>query len=132
MSPLSVLPGRVRFETSRLVGCKEESALFEESILCAQGVIEASVSHRTGRVLVRFDESQVSHGEIEDHVGKALQAATAPGAREQALRVPRREPAGESSFHAGHFLMELAVHALLPAPLDLLLPAAATVFRRPV
>lgn len=132
MAPLSVLPGRVRFEASCLLGCKEGCHLLEERMLAMPGVIEASASHRTGTVLVRFDEGLVSRSEIEGFVKKALAAAAAPGERtSKALPLLRKSPAsGVSSSPAGHFFMEVALHALLPAPLDFLLPVAATAFRR--
>jgi hypothetical protein len=130
MSPLSVLPGRVRYETNRLIGCKEESILFEESILASKGVLEASASYRTGRVLVRFDEKLANHGDIEVYLGRALQAAVTPGDQAPTGAVARRAATRDASFSAGQFVMEMALHAFLPAPLDLLLPAAATVFRR--
>lgn len=131
MAPLSILPGRVRFETSRLVGCPEECILLEEALLSMPGVIEASASHRTGRLLVRFDESLVTRGDVEEGVGKALQAAAAGERKTGAVPVRRKSPAGGApTSSAGQFVMEVALHALLPAPLDLLLPAAATVFRR--
>ncbi len=132
MAPLSVLPGRVRFEASILIGCKEGCLLLEESMLSVQGVMEASASHRTGRVLVRFAESIVTRNDIEGYVRRALQAIATPGERETGVcSVRRKTPSrGVSSSTAGQFVMEMALHALLPAPLDLLLPAAATVFRR--
>ena len=132
MSPLSVLPGRVRYESNLLIGSREGSLLFEESILCAKGVLEASVSHRTGRILVRFDEKLVNQDDLEGYLGKALESAVNPGACEAARASARNTvPTSEaSSFSAGQFVMDLALHALLPAPLDLLFPAAASVFRR--
>lgn len=127
MAPLSVLPGRVRFETNSLIGCKEGCVLLEESILAVKGVIEASASHRTGRVLVRFDEGLVTRGDIEGHMARALRAVVTPGERAAGTQSVRlKAPSRDSSTHAGHFVMEMALHAFLPAPLDLLLP----VFRR--
>lgn len=132
MAPLSALPGRVRFESSCLVGCMDDCRILEESLLAAPGVMEACASYRTGRVLVRFDETLVSRNEIEAHLEKAFQLAAAP--REgKPLPLPSRRSAhvsGISSSHAGSFVMEVALHALLPAPFDLLLPVAATAFRR--
>ena len=132
MAPLSVLPGRMRFEANSLIGNKEGCLLLEDSILSVPGVSEASASHRTGRVLVRFDDGLVSRHEIEDHLGRALQAATVQ--KERGIKLPqarRSTPSRDaSSSGVGHFVMEMALHAFLPAPLDLLLPMAATGFRR--
>jgi hypothetical protein len=131
MSPLSVLPGRVRYETERLVGCREGSLLLAESLLAVNGVREASASHRTGRVLVKYDERCATRSDIEAHLGRTLQEVLNAAESEKAapyLPRPDRSPGG--AFSAGQFVMEMALHALLPAPLDLLLPAAATMLRR--
>jgi hypothetical protein len=130
MAPVSVLPGRLRYETNSLIGSKEGCLLLEESILAVQGVKEASASHRTGSVLVRFDESLITRSEIEGHLDHALQAVAIQ--KEKGAGVPQfqRSSRGASSSGVGHFFMEMALHAFLPAPLDLLLPTAATVFRR--
>ena len=131
MAPLSVLPGRVRFESSRLIGWKEECLLLEESLRAMPGVSEASASSRTGRVLVRFNEDLISRPAIEEELTRAMQAVTDGTVKGKTAPVGRKAAAvGASSPSAGHFVMELALHTLLPAPLDLLLPAAATVFRR--
>lgn len=131
MAPLSVLPGRLRFEASCLIGNRDACDCLEEKILSVQGVSETSSSHRTGRVLVRFDESVVSRIEIEGHLCRALQEVSVrkeKGAGHPPLR--RSAPArGDSASGVGHFVMEMALHAFLPAPLDLLLPTAAA-FRR--
>jgi hypothetical protein len=134
MAPLSVLPGRLRYETNSLIGSKEGCFLLEDSILSVQGVKEASASHRTGSVLVRFDESLVTRSEIEGHLDRALQAVAIQKEKGAGLpqfqRVTPSRGASASSSGVGHFIMEMALHAFLPAPLDLLLPTAATVFRR--
>lgn len=132
MAPLSVLPGRLRFETNSLIGSRDACLLLEDVILSVWGVSEASASHRTGRVLVRFDENLVTRGEIEGHLGRGLQAVAMQKERgAEFSQVRRSAPSrGASSSGVGHFVMEMAFHAFLPAPLDLLLPTAATVFRR--
>jgi len=132
MAPLSVLPGRLRFEAACLLGSKDGCTFLEDAILAVTGVSEASASHRTGRVLVRFDENLVSRIEIEEHLESALQAVAKhkeSGAQYKPARrpVPSRDASPQG---VGHFVMEMALHAFLPAPLDLLLPTAATAFRR--
>ena len=132
MAPLSVLPGRMRFEATCLIGSKDGCTFLEDTILSVAGVSEASASHRTGRVLVRFDENIVSRTEIEEQLGRALQSA----AKQKESGAPylparRKVPSRDASSQGvGHFMMEMALHAFLPAPLDLLLPTAATAFRR--
>ena len=132
MAPVSVLPGRLRYETNSLIGSKEGCLLLEDSILSVQGVKEASASHRTGSVLVRFDESLVTRGEIEEHLDSALKAVAIQKEQGGLPQFRRTTPSRGTSASSGvgHFVMEMALHAFLPAPLDLLLPTAATVFRR--
>lgn len=132
MAPLSVLPGRLRFEANSLVGNSDACLLLEDSISSVQGVSEVAASHRTGRILVRFDESRVTRCEIEAQLGEALRAVALQKERGPEFPRVRRSAAssGASSSGVGHFVMEMALHAFLPAPLDLLLPTAATAFRR--
>lgn len=131
MAPLSVLPGRLRFEANCLVGSKEGCASLEESVLSVPGISEASASHRTGRVLVRFDESLITLSEVEEHLGTALRSvAEQKETGAKYLPARRAVPSREATSGVGHFVMEMALHAFLPAPLDLLLPTAATVLRR--
>lgn len=132
MAPLSVLPGRLRFEANSLIGSREACLQLEDNILSMGGVNEASASHRTGRILVRFDDKLVTRSEIEAQLGRALEAAATQKERGPQSSPIRRSAASRaaSSSGVGHFMMEMALHAFLPAPLDLLLPTAATVFRR--
>lgn len=130
MAPLSVLPGRIRFEASCLIANRDGCDLLERSILSLRGVSEFTSSHRTGRVLVRFDESLVSRSEIEEHLDRALQTVPARNGGAELPYVRRSSAVRGDSHGVGHFVMEMALHAFLPAPLDLLLPTAATVLRR--
>ncbi len=131
MAPLSVLPGRLRFEAASLIGNKAASFLVGDMMLSRKGVKEATASHRTGRVLVLFDEGVVSRSEVEGRLASALQVVER--LKEAGASVPplRRPGASReaSSHRVGQFVMEMALHAFLPAPLDLLLPTAAA-FRR--
>lgn len=131
MAPLSVLPGRIRFEASCLIANGGGCDLLERNILALQGVSEITSSPRTGRVLVRFDEGIVSRSEIEARLEQALRAVRElkDAAPEHPTSRRSSTARGESSPGIGHFVMEMALHAFLPAPLDLLLPAA-TALRR--
>lgn len=130
MAPLSILPGRVRFETRAIIGYMDRTISIEEQIQAVQGVSEASASHRTGRILVRFDENSISRSEIEKHIDSAVQTAIANSNKMTTVFSVQRKSASESSFQAGQFVMDMAMHALIPAPLDFFLPVAANVFRK--
>ena len=100
----------------------------EDSLLSVKGVMEASANHRTGRVLVRFDEKAINRAELDSCLRKALEAAEESTERQAGL--PPQTTGGAGLFPTGRILMEMAVHALLPAPLDLILPAAMSMLRR--
>lgn len=124
MAPLSVTPGRLRFELHTLLNNCEGCDVLEDSLLCLKGVSEVSASHRTGRVLIRFDEKVVSHAEIQERISCAID--TLALLKQQGMGQPsvRRGAAARNESSVGHFVMEMALHAFLPAPLDLLFPAA--------
>jgi hypothetical protein len=131
MAPLSILPGRLRFEAGSLNGNQEGCLLVEDALRSLPGVKEVTASHRTGRLLVVFAEEVVPRSEIEAHLHGALEAAAI--AKEEGVTFPqlRRNTATREASHGGvgHFIMEMAMPAFLPAPLELLLPAAAALRR---
>ena len=130
MAPLSVLPGRLRYEAATLIGNQEGCHLVEDALGSLPGVKEASASHRTGRILVLFSEEIVPRIEVEARLHEAVKAAA--GAKREGATIPqlRRNAASrEASSGMGHFVMEMALHAFLPGPLDLLLPAASALRR---
>ena len=130
MEPLSVLPGRVRLQPKGLTGCREGSQFLEERIRSVNGVKEVSASHRTGTVLVRFDEILLSRVKLESELKMALQDMAKPDRNQAGYVIGNLNSRAASSYHAGHLMIEMALHLFLPPPLDLLLPAAATVFRK--
>jgi len=131
MAVLSTVPGRLRVEAMSLIGNKAASLFVEAMLLSRQGVQAASGSHRTGRVLVLFDEGAVSRSEVEGQLAQVLQAA-ATHETQAVPSAPVRRPSVHrqtSTRGAGPFGLEMALHALLPAPLDLLLPTAVALRR---
>lgn len=130
MAPLSILPGRVRFEDKRLVGNRGRSRHLEAEIAVISGVRLVSASHRTGRILVEFSEGQLTRDELVARIREALTCdvpVTESGARMGASpAMPGKEP----SFLSGNIIADVALHLLLPAPFDLLLPAIGSAFQR--
>ncbi len=130
MAPLSILPGRVRFETRSVIGYLDRAISIKEQIQAVKGVSEVSVSHRTGRILVVFDDNAFTRKEIEQRIEAAVQTAVGNFSKTTIAYSAQRKTASESNFQAGQFVLDMALHALIPAPLDFFLPVAANVFRK--
>jgi len=130
MAPLSILPGRVRFEDERLVGNEKRSRHLEAKIALIPGVNHVSATHRTGRILVEFNEVQLPHDDLVVRISESLSCdipmTEAPAKDSAAPAMPLKKHVLTSS----DLLTEMALHLLLPAPFDILLPAIGTTFRR--
>lgn len=130
MAPLSILPGRVRYEDERLTGNKERSCRLEAEIAVIPGVSLVSASHRTGRILVEFSEGQLAHDDLVARIRETLSCdvplteSSARGAEAPAM------PEKEQPFLSRNILADVALHLLLPAPFDLLFPAVESAFQR--
>lgn len=127
MAPLSIVPGRVRFESPRLRGQAGACSALEGRIAGLEGVLAASVNHRTGRVLVRFDEGCIDRLSLMDSI-TALEESCA--AERQTFPPPVAEAAQPSRALLAHALMDVIAHSLLPRPLNLLVPLAVHSMRK--
>lgn len=131
MAPLSILPGRVRFEDKRLIGDRERSRHLEAEIAELPGVHLVSATHRTGRILVEFNEHQLTHDDLVTRISETLSCEVPPAAvtqyKEAAISAM---PAKNPLFSSSDILTDVALHLLLPAPFDILLPALGSTFRR--
>jgi len=126
MAPLSILPGRVRFEDPRLVGNETLSRHLETNIAVMAGVDLVSASHRTGRILVEFSEAQLTRDELVAHISGVFSLDVPfPDSTARKSKVPEKE-----FLLSGSILADVALHLLLPAPFDLLLPAFGSSFQR--
>lgn len=129
MAPLSILPGRVRFEDRRLFGNRQRSRHLETTIAAVPGVLMISSSHRTGRILVEFNELQLSRENLVQHIKGALHGDIPLATSDTSTMTPAI-PGKTPAFFSGSMFADMALHLLLPAPLDLLLPAIGPTFRR--
>lgn len=71
-APLSVVPGRIRFEDPSLLGQVQVCRHLQKRIIKMEGVIDASVNHRTGRILVKFDESRIGKDDFKGIIEEIL------------------------------------------------------------
>lgn len=131
MAPLSILPGRVRFEDERLIGNKQLSRHLETRIAALSGVHHVSATYRTGRILVEFNEFQITQDDLASCITEALSCEVPPvSATCTAEPTAQVMAAKDTLFSSGDILADMALHLLLPAPFDMLLPALGSSLRR--
>jgi hypothetical protein len=131
MAPLSIVPGRVRYEISSLVGKKNLCGAFEEAVTATPGVIAVSASHHTGRLLIKYDASMLSPIDLAALLTSLLARLEEEGARPAGIPLGRKTSGGaKSSRRTGHLFLDVVAHALLPRPFDFLVPTAMTIFTR--
>lgn len=124
MAPLSILPGRIRFETKSLIGDIQACRRVETSLIGADGVVEASANPRTGRITVRFDESRMDGNSLDGQIKNALSCdKSGPFPRSTGSSM-ERAPMAPPTGMAGHAVIAMLARAFLPKPFNVLLPMA--------
>ena len=131
MAPLSIIPGRVRYETPLLIRQQQLCRHFERKIMAIDEVLEVSASHRTGRILVKFDENRIARHDLTAQIEKAL--IKSEGVEDIPVEsdcLPKSKRTDQQKGNTSHLLLDAVAHAILPKPFDILVPAAVSVFRR--
>lgn len=128
MSPVSILPGRVRFESKHLTGSPHVCNHIEEYIKeCAKGVLDVTVNHRTGRILVEFDENQIDKQTLVPHIYGAIKECKWK-AMNNCVFGERKGSKPAVTGTIKHAFMEVVVQAVLPGifpkPFNILFPIA--------
>ncbi|MBZ0157821.1 MAG: heavy-metal-associated domain-containing protein [Alphaproteobacteria bacterium] len=122
MSPLSVLPGRIRLEDRSLIGKEYGCALLQRSVSEIDGVLDVSVNYRTGRILIRFDENRIDKRSLPHHIGVLKESLS--GELDKAGPLSEGTKSAPVPGGVAHVVIDMVAHALLPKPLNFLLPAA--------
>lgn len=126
MAPLSVLPGRVRFESPDIIGNFKTSEYLEKEFGRLNGVIEASVNHRTGRILVRFNENLSDRTTITKGIKEIIKNMPDEQLKTGFYDLQKTAETGLLK----HALIDAVAHALLPKPFNILLPLAINSIKR--
>jgi hypothetical protein len=120
----------VRFECRFLVGKAFHCQQLESHLAGWPEVLQATANHRTGRVLIRFDESVIQREELTLKLNAFLASDECRCAPEVSPALKVTEIPQKKSSSTRHLVRDLLVHAVLPAPLDMLVPAALAVAKR--
>lgn len=91
------------------------------------GVTLVTVSHRTGRILVEFCEKHVQREELVEGIGSIFSHELPSAATDDYLKTL---PEKTLPLFSSRIFADMALHLLLPAPLDLLVPAVGSALRR--
>jgi cation transport ATPase len=115
MAPVSVLPGRIRYELMSLIGREGICKHLEKELHSIEGVVSASANRRTGRLLVIFDADTVSDMMLAKRIENVLSSCSSCHCNAPEDRaVKRNETESFSSQLAGRLMVDLAAHTFLP------------------
>lgn len=139
MAPLSMLPGRIRLEDRSLVGNVRDCRGLEASVRCMEGVFEASVNPRTGRITVKYDETRTDGKTLMEEMLNNVNNSGYGGiihsrpsvntTRPPAFNGSNAAKSSESAL-ARHAVIDILAKAVLPKPLNVLLPLALHAIRK--
>ena len=125
MAPLSILPGRIRFESKYLIGKLHICRYMQEHIVsCSNGILEVAVNHRTGRILVKFDENQIDRRALTQHINQIIKEGEERATGDWCLSAEKKNSKIFLTSTAKHALMDVVAHVFLPKPLNVLVPIA--------
>jgi hypothetical protein len=128
MAPLSILPGRIRFESQYLIGKPHICGYLKESIVnYFGGVTEVTANHKTGRILVRFDERQIDRQALTQYINQVMKEGAERAANNWQFLTEEKNSRPPVARHALHALADVITHAILPMPLNALIPMAIKV-----
>ncbi len=131
MAPLSVLPGRVRFESQLIIGKIMKSRYLNEGISSINGVLDSSVNYRTGRMLIRFNENLIDKETLTQRVKEIMEFMPHKADTLELVSYHRQWHSKSITKHIlPQTLIDIVAHAILPKPLNLLLPVAINAMRR--
>ncbi|MBF8278108.1 MAG: hypothetical protein HW390_3181 [Candidatus Brocadiaceae bacterium] len=124
MAPLSIMPGRIRYESKYLVGKLHICRYLQERIINLKGLTAVTVNHRTGRVLVEFDEKQIDRQSLTQHINHIIKEGEDKATGGWLLSVEKKNSKIFLTSTAKHAFMDVFAHVFLPKPLNVLVPIA--------
>lgn len=127
MSTTSRLPGRLRLEIKELINKRCHCRVLELKILEISGVTEAEANHRTGRLLVVFDEEVIDSRELVLKTREILDWMGECDDNAPELSINRNTKQYSGFVHA---VIDIAGHMLMPKPLGFLIPLAVNAMRK--
>ncbi|MDN3514355.1 MAG: hypothetical protein NG747_08150 [Candidatus Brocadia sp.] len=123
MAPLSILPGRIRFESQYLVGKPHVCEYLKEGIEnYFGGITEVTANQKTGRILVKFDERQIDRKTLTQTINQIMKEGLEKAAGGWRFLAEEKKSKPPVTRHTLHALTDVIAHAILPMPLNALIP----------
>ncbi len=119
MSTLSELPGRFRVKIPSLIGLKGPGNYIEKEIAALEGVISVTVNHRTGSVLLYFDEMKTSVSLLKAGIKDMIQRSET---WEKTLPATSVKPKSSKINSGVSDLLDSVVRLAAPNPYNVILP----------
>lgn len=132
MSTVSKLPGRLRLEIKELISKRCHCSVLELKILKIKGMLKVEANHRTGRLLVIFDETVIDSHALVLAIRGILDEIVE--CREDDFKSLYEKNISNSQLFTlkaiGHAAIDIAGHMLMPKPFNILFPIAVNVMRK--
>jgi hypothetical protein len=134
MSLVSKLPGRLRFKIKEILNKKRQCSILELKILEIKGVLKAEANHRTGRLLVVFDEAVIDSRELAARTREILdEMVDGLDTGYETQKTARKGDISSATAATAiimHAVIDIAGHMLMPKPLNILFPIAVNAMRK--
>jgi len=128
VSTVSKLPGRLRLEIKELINKKHFCYVLKTKIMEIDGVIETEANHRTGRLLVVFDEAVIDSCALVSKISEILdEMVECHDSGYEMQNIKRNNSIANGFVHA---VIDIACHAFMPKPLGILVPIAINAMRK--
>lgn len=128
MSTVSKLPGRLRLEIKELISKKNRCRMLELKKLEIKGVMQAEANHRTGRLLVVFDEGIIDSRELVLKIREILDEMDDCRNDVDKHGIHKKENIFTDAFMSA--AINIVGHIFMPRPFNILLPIAVNAMRR--
>lgn len=132
MSTVSKLPGRLRLEVKELINKRCHCRVLELKILKIKGVMQAEANHRTGRLLITFDETVVDSRALVLAIREIIYEMVECRQKDyETLHEKNTSDTKPITFKAiSHAAIDIVGHMLMPKPFNILFPIAVNAMRK--
>lgn len=132
MAPVSVIPGRLRLESSDLINKRHHCRILENKISALKGVMSVEANPRTGRLLIIFNELMTDADSLRRGSKDILrEMKDVQNCEITDVRAVEGKNGSSGIGNAiAHAAIDIAGHVLMPKPFNFLIPIAVNAMRK--